>query len=262
MSTHKIICGKAEEVLPEIKSESVNLVVADPPYFRVMVRDYKGDKYEWDNQWQSFEEYLRWCELWLSDTYKVLKKNGSCYIFGDDKNIAHIQVLADRRKWCLVNNIVWYKWNNMPIKGWNKFRCFAPVTERILFYGKEDKRQGGSGVFDNLRKELNEERLYAEMSLKQMNEILGVSTNGGGMACHYCSEGNKIWELPTKEAYKKLQTTGFFQKEYEELRGEYEGLRRHFNADRNYTDVWKIPIVGGKEINSHPTQKPLRLIFS
>ena len=136
MSAHKIICGKAEEMLQGFEDNTFDLVIADPPYFKVMVNDYKGNKHEWDNQWHSFDEYLNWCQLWLSDIYRILKKNGSVYIFGDDKNIVHIQVLREK----------------------------------------------------------------------------------------------------------------------------YEELRRYFNPTKNYTDVWKIPIVGGKETNNHPTQKPLKLI--
>ena len=267
MSRHKIICGKVQDVLFEIKTESVNLVVADPPYFKVMMNDHKGDKYEWDNQWHSFDEYLMWCQSWLSDIYRILKKNGSAYIFGDDKNIAHIQVLADKRKWCLINNIVWYKVNNMPIKGWNKFRCFAPVTERILFYGKEQDmlQYDTEGTFESIRNYLIKLKDVSQSKPGEINAYLGVSSVAER---HYFAKSQ--WTMPTKEMYYKflefvkmrmeVGDNHFKFKEYEELRGEYEELRRYFNQAKNYTDVWKIPIVGGKEINSHPTQKPLKLI--
>ena len=265
MSDHKIICGKVEDVLLDVKTESVDLVVADPPYFKVMVRDYKRDKHEWDNQWESFEAYLKWCELWLSDIYRVLKKNGSCYIFGDDKNIAYTQVLADKLKWCLVNNIVWYKWNNMPIKGWNKFRCFAPVTERILFYGKEQDmlQYDTEGTFEPIRSYLIKLKDLAQSKPGEINAYLGVRSVAER---HYFAKSQ--WTMPTKEMYytflefvkSRVKEDDLKFRKYEELRKEYEELRRYFNPSKNYTDIWKIPIINGKEINNHPTQKPLKII--
>ena len=265
MPHHKIICGKVQDVLFELKSESANLVVADPPYFKVMVNDYKGNTYEWDAQWHSFDEYLKWCQSWLSDIYRILKKNGSAYIFDDDKNIAHIQVLADMRKWCLINNIVWYKWNNMPIKGWRGFRCFAPVTERILFYGKvQDMLQYDTeGTFESIRNYLIKLKVLAQSKPGKINAYLGVSS----VAEKYYFAKSQ-WTMPTEEKYNKflefvksrVKDDDLKFREYEELRKEYEELRRYFNPTKNYTDIWKIHNVGGKEINSHPTQKPLRLI--
>ena len=69
---------------------------------------------------------------------RVVKSNGSIYIFSDDKNCAYLQVELDNLFY-LENNIVWVKPNNMAIKGWNKNRCFSPITERILFYSKESR---------------------------------------------------------------------------------------------------------------------------
>lgn len=66
--------------------------------------------------------------------------------------------------------------------------------------------------------------------------------------------------LPTEEQYKKLQNgyPGFFKREYEDLKQEYEALRRPFSVTANvpYTDVWDFPTVQyypGK----HPCEKPL-----
>lgn len=256
--THKIICGKAEEILPELKNERVSLVIADSPYFKVMRNDYKGNKYEWDNQWETFEEYLNWCRLWISDVYRVLKKNGSAYIFGDDKNIAYTQIIADKLKWCLQNSIVWYKYNNMPIKGWNNFRCFAPVTERILFYGKEQDmlQYDTEGTFEPIRSYLIRLKNLTDSKAGEINAYLGVSSVAER---HYFAKSQ--WTMPTEKMYYKFLEFVKLRVKNDSLKfKEYEELRRYFNADRNYTDVWKIPIVGGKEINDHPTQKPLKLV--
>ncbi|MCD6220466.1 site-specific DNA-methyltransferase, partial [Candidatus Calescamantes bacterium] len=57
-----------------------------------------------------------------------------------------------------------------------------------------------------------------------------------------------------KKEYEEIK------KEYEEIKKEYEDLRRYFKQEENYTDVWNLPIIGGKENTKHPTQKPIKLI--
>jgi DNA modification methylase len=39
----------------------------------------------------------------------------------------------------------------------------------------------------------------------------------------------KNWIFITRKSYEKLQNTGYFQKPYEDLRKEYEALRRQFD---------------------------------
>lgn len=249
---HLLIQGDCMEIMELMDDGSVDMVLTDPPYFNIV-------KNKWDRQWESIEDYQKWTGEVGNKFYKILKDNGSFYWFGDDKNVAYCQVELDKQ-WRLLNNIVWHKTNDMRAKGYSGFRQYMGMTERILFYDKiGDIKQGESEVFNNLRKDLNDERLKANLKLQDVNRLLGVATTGGGMASHYFSDGNKIWELPTEEVYKKLQTTGFFQKSYEELRKEYEELRRPWNNDKNAFDVLRFGICQD-EGRFHDTQKPLDLI--
>ncbi len=138
--------GDSLQLMKELKDESIDLIVTDPPYFRVMIREYNGKMHDWDNQWESFEDYLNWCRTWFNELNRVLKVNGSLYVFADDKISAYIQVELDKL-FNLKNNIVWVKPNNMPIKGWRSYHCYAPITERILFYSKDLKKNEYKGCF-------------------------------------------------------------------------------------------------------------------
>ena len=53
----------AETLLNSLESESIDLIVTDPPYYKV-----KKDK--WDNQWQSEDEFIDWCDR----HYQVLSR--------------------------------------------------------------------------------------------------------------------------------------------------------------------------------------------
>jgi len=131
--THKIICGDCIEVMKKMESDSVDLVVTDPPYFNIMKSDWRGKKYDWDN-WKSRDDYLNFLRKVFIQIKRILKPTGSLYVFQDDKNVAYVQIELENLGFYLENHIVWYKRNNMTIKGWQNYRCFTPVTERILFF--------------------------------------------------------------------------------------------------------------------------------
>lgn len=68
-------CSDCSPFLNGISSDSVDLVCTDPPYFRVC-------KEEWDNQWETTDDYLAWMASWTDEAIRVLKPGGALYVFG------------------------------------------------------------------------------------------------------------------------------------------------------------------------------------
>ena len=63
------------EFLETLPASSVDLVLVDPPYFRVVNND-------WDNQWDNETEYLEWCEQWTRECVRVLKDYRMLVVWG------------------------------------------------------------------------------------------------------------------------------------------------------------------------------------
>jgi len=276
------------DLLKVIPDSQVDLVIADPPYFEVMVTDHLGNRYEWDKQWESFDDYLDWCKLWLAEVKRILKPNGSIYIFQDDKNCAYVQIVMDKLGLNLENNITWVKPNNMAIKGWDKFRCYSPITERILFYSKESRNRNLENdcyaenvkIFTPIIEYMLEQKrkikeYFCFKTDEQFNEYMNkISDTKSVVSRHYFTYSQ--WVFPTKEIYQKLQSINneifkkeyeifkkeyeIFKKEYEIFKKEYEEKRRTFNPKKNYTDVWTYNITSSQEDCVHPCQKPIALI--
>lgn len=61
--------------LRKLDSNSIDLIVADPPYFQIVKND-------WDNQWKTEQEYIEWCLEWTNESYRVLKEGGLMYVWG------------------------------------------------------------------------------------------------------------------------------------------------------------------------------------
>jgi adenine-specific DNA-methyltransferase len=297
--TSKLILGDCLDAIKEIKDNSVALVLTDPPYYRIMLNEQDGTKHEWDNQWLSFEAYLTWVRCWALEVKRVLKNNGSFYVFADDRRAYRVRMEIERSGFVLINEIIWVKKNNMTIKGWANYRCYSPITERILFFavaGSDDVAMSESQyeiacdglvskVFSPLREYLIGEKDKVGITLDEVNILVGTASMAGR---HYFA--NSQWCFPTKEHYermqltfnvvfKKLKTVGeagkmsnteleevlrqnyeVLRQNYEDLRQNYEDLRRYFNPKANYTDVWTTNLTSCTDIQIHPTQKPISII--
>ena len=216
-----------------LPDKSVQLIIADPPYFEV-----KGS---FDFVWKSFEEYLIDVEKWAIECKRLLADNGTLFWYGHAKKIAYAQIIFDKY-FNLENNIA-IEFNRQTKKGVELFRCFAPVSERLLMYSNETIMTGLEAIkldinnFQTLRQYFKELQGFIGLGLKKINETLGHRK-----AEHGFYHSSTQWDLPIIETYNELihhfkidKWEGF--KEYETLRQEYETLRRPFNNFKKLFDI-------------------------
>lgn len=237
----------------QLEDKSVQLIIADPPYFEV-----KG---EFDFVWNSFDDYLKDVEKWAIECKRVLADNGTLFWYGDAKKIAYSQIIFDKY-FNLLNNIVWENTNQskQSMVNVSGYRSFPPLTERILMYSN-DKYNLTKCVYhirDYIREEIIKSK--GKIILKQVNEALETATNGGGVASACLSLDKTEPTMITKEMYIKLQKwcEPYLRKEYEELRKEYEELRRPFNNSLHLGDVIRLPNYETNKFK-HDTIKPEKL---
>lgn len=272
MADFQVIQGDCLEVMRGMEDNSVDLIATDPPYFRV-----KGE--EWDRQWDKPEKFIEWIGELCKEWHRILKPNGSLYVFASPQMAARVEVEISKRLNPL-NRIRWVK-----EAGWHKkasketLRAFLSPWEEIIFfehYGADNIAKGEAGyaakcdelrgfIFEPLRAYLDGERERAGFTPEDCNEACGHRREGGMAGRHYFSPSQ--WCLPTKENYEKLRAAfnanggEYLRKDYEELRQEYEELRRPFNvsADVPYTDVWTFKTVQAYK-GRHVCEKPLDLM--
>lgn len=269
----EIVQGDCLRIMPDLAENSFDAIVTDPPYFRV-----KGEA--WDRQWDHEPDFLSWLEQVARHWFRLLKPNGSLYVFAAPGRAAQVEVTLGKF-FHVLNHIVWVK-----EEGWHKkqdketLRAFFPQTERILFaeHNNADNRaKGVSGwgaacddlrgfVFEPLRAYLAGEFQRAGVPFEQANEFCGTVSMAAG---HYFSKSQ--WCLPTAEHYAALQRglnagrngsgPEYLRADYEDLRADYEDLRRPFSVspDVPYTDVWTFPTVSSYP-GKHPCEKPVPLL--
>jgi len=123
-----IECNDCLKFLAGLEDNSVDLVLTDPPYFDVIDE-------EWDKQWDTMGEYLRWCRLWTRECVRVLKPERCMYVWGTTKTNAFLKYkmeVLDRIPGMFYQNwIIWsYDW------GGRTQRTFPRKHEDLLMYSK------------------------------------------------------------------------------------------------------------------------------
>jgi len=118
---HTVINGDSIEYMKGIKSNSIDLIFADPPYNLQLKKDLyrpnntivKGVDNSWD-KFDSFTAYDSFSQEWLQESRRILKEDGSIFVMGSYHNIFRIgKILQDLHFW-IINDIIWYKVNSMP----------------------------------------------------------------------------------------------------------------------------------------------------
>lgn len=152
---NSITQGDCLDVMATLETGSAQCVLADPPYNIGKDFGNASDK-------QTMTDYLTWCDKWIAECLRVLKPNGTMYVYGYSEILALILArvpLDVHRRW-----IVWHYTNkNSPgLKFWQRSH------ESILVLWKTDK------VFN--RDEVREP--YTETFLKNAAGKVRKATKG------------------------------------------------------------------------------------
>ena len=122
----EIIHGDTMQILPTLEPDSAQIIIADPPYNIGKDFGNNSDK-------QPMDEYLAWCEQWIKECLRVLKPNGTMFIYGFSEILALILSKVPyeiNRRW-----VIWHYTNkNVPsLNFWQRSH------ESILVLWKTDK---------------------------------------------------------------------------------------------------------------------------
>lgn len=234
---HTILEGDCIEKLKLYKENSFDLAVADPPYWKVINQ-------KWDYQWRTENDYIGWSIKWLEEVYRTLRIGGSFYLFGYFRILAllipYLQHMGfELRQQIVVNKGI----KAIAGRATKNYKMFPNTTESILFFIKDNK--------PFIKNILKERQKAINISAKEINESLGVKSNGGGMWSIYTGK-NVCEQFPTKEIWHKLEKILNFHIPY-------ETISQTYNPQMGLTDVWN-DIDFYKEKRYHPTQKPIQLI--
>lgn len=178
--TNKLIVGDAVKVMSEMPSGFVDLIIADPPYN--LGKEY--GKYIDKKSWSDYEEFTR---EWLKEAVRVLKENGSIYVFMGVRFISKLHTILEGEFKLLFNG--WITWHYT--QGMGRTKGFSPRHEDILYFTKS---KDFTFNIDNIR--------IPQKYFRKRNNMNGA--NPGDVwtfsHVHYCSEERKKHPTQKPEA--------------------------------------------------------------
>lgn len=223
--------------LKQLPDKIFDLFIVDPPYFKTINE-------EWDFKWRTEEDYLEWSEKWIKELSRVAKTNCSFWLFGYVKLLTKILPIAEKYDFVFRQQIIVDKgMRAISGRATKNYKMFPTTTESIFFFVKNNQ--------PNVKKFLKQKQEELGLDAKEINDKLGMKSNGGGVWSLYTGE-NILAQIPTRETWGKLQELLKFQMDYSEVNFTY-------NPQMGYTDVW-TDINFYKEDRIHSTQKPEKLI--
>ena len=183
--TQKIMKGDCVEGMKQIKDESVDIVICDPPYNIGKDFGNNSDK-------QKMDDYLVWCDEWIRECIRILKPTGTLYIYGFSEILAFIRVRININ----VRWIIWHYTNKVTpsLNFWqrthesilccykekpvfNKDDVREPYTETFLKNAAGKVRKATKGRFSNGEKETTY-TAHANGALPR--DVIKISALAGG----------------------------------------------------------------------------------
>ena len=227
------------EYLSTLEDNSIDLIIADPPYYRVV-------KDEWDHQWKSQDEYNEWCNQWVTEVSRVSKYSGSLWLFGYARNVPGTFCSLTNNQFNFRQQIVVNK-GMRAVAGRTKSttKLFPTTTESLFFFHYEAR--------PHISQLLEEQRIKLNWKAIDINTLLGKSTSGGGAYSGMVNSNPEKMVYPKKEYWERMS-------EVMDL-PPYDEVVYTFNLPKGLSDVWDdINFFDRKEKRIHSTQKPLQLI--
>ena len=229
-----LINGDCLEEMKNIKSNSVHLILTDPPY------NINHNNLEWDK----VDNYIDFMISVFKEGHRVLKKNGSLYFFHNDfKQIAQLQVSIEKETNFRFQRFITITKDSYITKLYPNCKSWINCCEYILVYTKHENRETVQiEYFKSLHKAIGKTKSQIKKDIPLADHCFRVSINN--------------FALPTQETYDKIielyNLKGLDElRTFKELNYVYNGKPQQNYIHANFRK---------NKQTSHPCEKPQELL--
>lgn len=254
-----IASGDSLELLALTPDNSVSLILCDPPYHST-----KKDNIYGDRAFEEDEHFLEWMERYAVEWKRVLRSNGTIYVFCSAQMSARLEVMMSAY-FRPINHITWTKPNEPGYDGWKgkmkkeSLRQWYPHSERILVFEHGTYGSRTATRRSPLGQYLQDCRVKAGISGHQLTEAVGAygKVNHGGAVSNWEAGRN----IPSPAQYAKIVTALEASGQVGKML-DYEDIVRpmHIDPRAEFTDVWTFMSVRPFK-GKHPAEKPQDMLL-
>ena len=128
MKLNRIIIGDCLNEILKLEDNSIDLVIADPPY------NIKKDFGNKSIVWNDIDKWIEWSKKWIDLSVEKLKPTGSIFIYGIHNYLCYIHVYLNEIGMLYRRQFIWYYENGFS--GYTKVP--AAHYEPILWFSKSN----------------------------------------------------------------------------------------------------------------------------
>ena len=209
MESNKIIHGNCVETLKEIKANKVDLIYFDPPFFTQKKHSLKSKDnsktYEFDDKYNSIDDYLSLIENVLEQSKRVLKNTGSVFLHCDKTASHNIRVVLDKifGRENFQSEIIW------SYKRWSNAKKGLLNSHQVIFFYSKTQDFKFNTIYTEYSATTNLDQILQDRERNENGKSVYKRDENGNPILGKEKKGvplSDVWEIPYLNPKAKERT--------------------------------------------------------
>jgi site-specific DNA-methyltransferase (adenine-specific) len=209
METNKIYHGNCVEKLKEIEANKVDLIYFDPPFFtqrkHSLTNKDNSKTYEFDDKYNSIEEYLKLVENVLQESKRVLKNTGSVFLHCDKTASHNIRVVMDKifGRENFQSEIIW------SYKRWSNAKKGLLNAHQVIFFYSKTQDFKFNTLYTDYSTTTNLDQILQDRERNENGKSVYKKDENGNVVLGKEKKGvplSDVWEIPYLNPKAKERT--------------------------------------------------------
>lgn len=209
METNKIYHGNCVEKLKEIEANKVDLIYFDPPFFtqrkHSLTNKDNSKTYEFDDKYNSIEEYLELVENVLLESKRVLKNTGSVFLHCDKTASHNIRVVMDKvfGRENFQSEIIW------SYKRWSNAKKGLLNAHQVIFFYSKTQDFKFNSLYTDYSATTNLDQILQDRERNENGKSVYKKDENGNVILGKEKKGvplSDVWEIPYLNPKAKERT--------------------------------------------------------
>lgn len=209
METNKIYHGNCIEKLKEMEDNKVDLIYFDPPFFtqrkHSLTNKDNSKTYEFDDKYNSIEEYLTLVENVLEQSKRVLKNTGSVFLHCDKTASHNIRVVMDKifGRENFQSEIIW------SYKRWSNAKKGLLNAHQVIFFYSKTQDFKFNTLYTDYSATTNLDQILQDRERNENGKSVYKKDENGNVVLGKEKKGvplSDVWEIPYLNPKAKERT--------------------------------------------------------